>query len=522
MHRRARLGLRIAAVVTVAAGVAAAQAGGERLLGLVRDANGRAVVGASVRIFPLPELAVAWRDPAPSAALQTTTDRGGRFAVALDRRAALWIEHAGTGAFLAAAAPGVPVVVTLRALAAVDVGPRTRGAYVRLDGVPVGYVPSAFLPLPGRLAELLVERKDLERVFVAGCELSSGERGRVRCPRNPPSRLAGVPIDGFATLPPWPERRFLPDGRGEIELPITARPQRVRLAMPTDRAGEFVFEEVWLEPGRVHRAAPAAASWRAVQVVDRDGQPLVGASVFTVRTGPGLPVVVASSVSDDAGRGRCRVDVDNVRIVAVAADHALASAAPIGDPIELRLEPANALRLRVVDADGQPLPDALVTVGTDPELSQSVRTDLRGGALLQRLPAGELAVAVEHPDRVARAFRVAVPTTAVVECALASGLELRGVVACADRSDLTDVLVEVRARGRADGFRSRLAPVAADGSFVVRGLAGEPVDLFARCVDRGVTWSGNAVGVAPGGDPVTITIRCDDPVPGGEVAGGGR
>ena len=60
------------------------------------------------------------------------------------------------------------------------------------------------------------------------------------------------------------------------------------------------------------------------------------------------------------------------------------------------------------------------------------------------------------------------------------------------------------------------------GLLVVRGLAGEPVDLFARCVDRGVTWSGNAVGVAPGGDPVTITIRCDDPVPGGEVAGGGR
>ena len=180
-----------------------------------------------------------------------------------------------------------------------------------------------------------------------------------------------VRADGFGPM----QRRVLPLFATTSLLAVELLPNISETRVPASRRGRVPRpgQDAW-EPLEAEPRAPAVRP-RGTRVVELAGQvisaapgatrrPLAGALVWPVND-PGLGVM-----SDDTGRFRLRGIAAGTRIelTAAALDHAQASlvvrragAAP-RHPIVLALSPAPALHGTVVDAGGQPLAGAEVTL----------------------------------------------------------------------------------------------------------------------------------------------------------------
>jgi hypothetical protein len=430
----------------------------------------------------------------------------------------LWIEAAGQAAFVGEAAPGVPVAVRTAAPAVVELPPGARGAWACLDGASVGFVAGERLVLPACSAQLLVEAG--AQPFAVTLALRPGEALSARAPDLRPARVRELPPGAGAMLAPWPARRFVAGDDGVVTLPAAARPMFVRIASP--HGGDWWFDELWVEPGG--RATPRGRgdAWLPIRVTDAAGVPLAGANVRTMRAGAGMPTLLAASTTGADGIARHRGCDDAARVVVRADGFATATAdardlRSDGGIAAMRLEPGHALRLVVLGEHSQALAGAFVTVGTDPATREHARTDGRGTLVVPCLPRGAVTLVIEHDGFQSLLADVEVPLARPREFVLARGASLRGKVVAADAGDLADVLVEVRERHLPHDplpRRAQRVAAAADGSFVLQGLSGAPVDVFAHRVVRGVTSAGALRAVQPGGEPVTIPIRCDDPPPG--------
>lgn len=492
---------------------AAAMAQHDALLGRVRAA-GRAVQ-ADVRAFCQPSRWLAWQSeawqnttaPQPIAG---STDADGRFRLTCGGRAAVWFTAADVGAF-AQAAPGVPLLIELRPLAHAVLPDGARGAHVRIDGVSVGFVAGTRLDLPAGDVELLIEGATLCCTFAQ--RLQPGDEVHIEPPRQAAPRLLGARPGTFAVLPQWPARRFVADPHGALTLPSTATPVRARIV--TTWGAERCCDEVWIEPAAALTVARDEPRWRELLVQDTSGRPLAGATIVTLRTGPGQPAPTAWSESDARGAARCRTDIERSSVVVDAPGFALLAISPLDleRRAAVRLQPARTLRLRVLDADGRELADAQVTTSADPRTQQRAWTDARGGALLDQLPPAEITVAITHQDHAPATATVDTTQQSSLEVSLEPGLQIAGNVVCADGKRRDDVMLEVWRRCDPDAVRRRVL-VAADGTFQLRGLQAGTFDLFAWRVERGVTWSGRAAEVAAGDTTVKLTIACDDPPSG--------
>lgn len=508
---------RLLWVVAIAAATGAPATGqSDRLLGLVRGVGGRPVADALVRAFPEQPSALPWLETPRAAPATCRTDARGGFSLAEGRRAALWIDAGDEGAFLADVAPGVPAIAEVAPIATVVLESGARGAWVRIDGVPVGFVSGAEIRVPASALELLVETET--GAFVEARRVAAGERVQVVRPPRRAAILRGLQGGAIAVLPPWPERIFAAEDGGVIRLPASDRPLSLRVT--TIDAGGASFDEVWLEPGEERVLAAESPAWRPIEVRDGAGRAVAGARVVTLRSGPGRPAIAAISETDVDGVGRYR-HAERARVAVLAEPFALAAVWPGENEDVVQLQPSSLVKMRIVDDRGQPLARARVGTRIDPAIDQQLLTDGRGAVALRQLPPGPITVAVEHADHLPLEVEIRSPTTGVVELALDRGSEIHGVVTCSDRSRIEGVLVEVRDSAGVTGMRPRVAQTDAEGRFVLRGLPDCPLLLFARSTERGKTWSGTARDVTPGEQPVTIAIECDDPVPDARLRRGG-
>ncbi len=265
--------------------------------------------------------------------------------------------------------------------------------------------------------------------------------GRVTGPGGAPLagarvRCAGADVDELAVrpgaLPLAAEAAALPTGAAGALLSAQSA--------VTDARGRFVLDG--LPPGRyridVSRDGYQALALEAKlgagerhdlgalalaegfpvrgRVLDQAGAPIEGAHVGVAGDGvlPTATTDVAGQFSLALAPGRYRVTASAEGWGNASAD-ATAQAGGAGPSLELRLSRANAsLEGQVHDAEGRPLARARLaarpvaaSTDSDPPVA-SATTDAGGHFRMAHLPAGELRVAVQHPDYP----RVSAPATA--------------------------------------------------------------------------------------------------------------
>ncbi len=519
-------------VVGTLSSVAGAQA--DRVLGRIGDGSGGPLADAVVRGFVARETdpwAEAPEGPATSpSTIVTRTDARGRFTLPTAVPLALWIDGGDRAAFVERAAPGVPVVVEAGPAAEVVLSagagrPAVDGARLRIDGVAVGLVEGPVMRLPAAFVEFLVGEFQVgepganssDETWLVHAALEAGSRQVLERPQVGATALRDLPAGASVGLVGWPETTRRAADDGVVQLPRSRVPLVVEVRTRGDRIE--VHHEVWMEPGRSRRFAPASSRFTTLTVQQADGTPIGAARVFSIGGRSPHESLRAVSTADAAGRAEALADAGITRYAIRAAGFAdrsitreqLAAHASAARPI--RLEPAHALEVLISDDQGQPVPDARVVVHDRDGLFREVHSDGHGRAWLDRLPAGPLALSIEHDAHPRLTTEVQPATTATLQLALARGYELHGRVVSDELDQVAPAIVEVRAFDDPSSLGTRTARVDAEGRFSFRGLPETPLVLRARRVVAGVTWSGALIDVLPGREPVTIEIACDDPSP---------
>ena len=250
-------------------------------------------------------------------------------------------------------------------------------------------------------------------------------------------------------------------------------------------------------------------------VVDRDGRPVAGATIWA---GPGGPLGAGLAAAESAGDGtfRLRDRSSPCEVGARAAGHAPSvTAMPTGAPgsvqqVRLVLRgPGAALSGRVVDAEGAPVAGALVQVGPDNHRYEIGETKIEGnqlrGLVVESDAEGRFRVEGIRPGEIPlRAIRAgfarwkgtttASPgSEAEVEIRLGPGAVLAGSVLNGDGHPVRNAIVTVR---DSTGEFHMWAVVAKDGSYRLGDLpAGE---FTAEAMSHGLGHVADLLSFEPG------------------------
>lgn len=153
-------------------------------------------------------------------------------------------------------------------------------------------------------------------------------------------------------------------------------------------------------PARFHgELRPAGGLW--VCVAEQDGAPAAGLAVSLLGVEPAQPLVAAETGPDGCAHfegvleGDVEVALGDPELP-LAGPHAYAYRATTRDPLRLQLPALVSLRVRVVDAFGQPVPGASVQASGRRAGRVRALTDGDGACALDRLPAGLVRVIALH------------------------------------------------------------------------------------------------------------------------------
>lgn len=402
------------------------------LLGRVVDASGRGVADIPVHLLPDPPLtpqAMLLRqqrglcfEPVASA----TTDREGAFRLGV---------------------PPVLVGEPLRVLAlGLDHGDATHRR-VRAVGAATR-VPDLVLPTARPVGGAVVD--EATEAPIAGAVVSALPSGaqEVKVPGREGGRTAVSDATGqfvFAGL-----------SAGSYTFRATAAgyaaEEHVQQAVFADQPTEQSFA---LRPG--HRVAG--------QVVDREGRAVAGAWLTAVPLGP-LPFARASAATDAAGAfaleglgtGRWRLTVGKAGLCTLVHDVEAGT-----ERLVLTMRPRGAIRLEVVDPDGQPAEEFTVSArpaapagGLSALPPQRVGKSLLhdGAFVLEDLEPGRWlvhVVAAGAAPATSEGVEVHEAETAAATVRLQRGATVRLQVLAADGKPLAAARVRVQADGFADG-----------------------------------------------------------------------
>ncbi|MCC7395565.1 MAG: carboxypeptidase regulatory-like domain-containing protein [Planctomycetes bacterium] len=274
-------------------------------------------------------------------------------------------------------------------------------------------------------------------------------------------------------------------------------------------------------------------AWRG-RVVESLGQPIAGAAVrWTLldEAGRALRLRTPAHTGADgrfafAGTAprhpRLALVVEHPEFAATLCEQRLVGTAIDLDVGDLVLRRGGALRGRIVDADGAPLPGATVSLrpaGGNPldrlrawrELLPTLTVDGDGGFQCEHLPAGEyrLEAWAEGRQRGGPAAAIRLDDGAAVDLGaivLARGHLLTGTVAAPDGSPLRDADVRLRDAPTArQGLRVRaFARTGADGSFRIDHLPACPLRLEVAAAGC-LSWAQEPLDPATSG-PLRITL----------------
>lgn len=274
-----------------------------------------------------------------------------------------------------------------------------------------------------------------------------------------------------------------------------------------------------------------------VVVVDEQDRPVAGATVCASRSAAGSVAWYETLATADAS-GRCRVESRDERtLFAVVAGRAPSQQLQLVQgrslsPLTLRLgAPAGAVRGRVIDVDGSPVPDAVVAIVANadaaayPPMPLCARTDARGEFTVGSVAFGACSVFAicEALDgrrwRMQRAGRaqgiVVAEATLEVEVRLAQGAVVHGIVETPARDPARQVEVSANLldrEGMPEHIYQRLSKetvIDAHGAYRLTGLLPGRYVLWASdrlqetrhevvLADGEVaTWSTRLGGVAP-------------------------
>ncbi|MEW6432304.1 MAG: carboxypeptidase-like regulatory domain-containing protein [Myxococcota bacterium] len=490
------LGLGVAAWLALdggsapSAGGAAAPAAPKRapadrhVSGFVRDAMGRPVAGAEVRLLPSPqslERCAQLLDGCPCAELAALASEWERSLAPLETT-----RTAADGSFFLATASAGQRLVAVTPSAAAS-GELRRDAETELELRPARrrVVDAAGAPVPGAL---VVALDPLRRVAALGRADARGELVL------PPFDSVLVLAEGFV-----PRRRF--EASGRPLLPDTPDLDGVDgEGGPDDESDDGDVSE-----------GPSAKDWlEARQELELERAKFISG---IARGADGRPIAGArlAVLSERAGRLRCADGVTGAdgswrlgplpggawRLLAESADGARRATKRLELRDEetdagLALEEPVAVDVRVVDeAAGKPVPGAVVQVrsfargerGTTETLEEVMGLVDERGHFSASLTAGELSLKATHPDYSSPLgpFGVTRPGPAggrVVELlVLARSIGVRGWVEDPSGAPIADA--DVRCTySRVGRFGSESARTGADGAFFVECAAGR-VEVLA-------------------------------------------
>ncbi len=212
-----------------------------------------------------------------------------------------------------------------------------------------------------------------------------------------------------------------------------------------------------------------ACEWRIRGVVSNmAGQPIVGAEIRDTFWNAAGGTLIDTTGAD----GRFEICAAESIFVVSAAGHEARNITyrkiSSAEELDVRLFAAAALTGRVVDADGKPVGNAVVSGGERPLPTATAVTGADGSFRLEGLPPGLVILDAEHPEHGESSG-----TTAVV----ASGKTTEGVLI-----ELTSrcrrLSGHVRLNGRpVVGAHLLKTYTQADGSFVARCAGDDPIDL---------------------------------------------
>jgi RNA polymerase sigma factor (sigma-70 family) len=267
---------------------------------------------------------------------------------------------------------------------------------------------------------------------------------------------------------------------------IVARAEGTRASQPLEvrvRSGEDRdVGTLWLERGvefdvfvRSRTDEPVADARVEIQ----DGLGLSFPDLDPVDPTP--PTLAAEATDADGHASFADLPARDVRVVASKPGFATATALrrPAHEdaslPIVLRLGEGHALAGHVLDADGHPVPRALVSI--DGPVRYAARADATGAYALSGLARGDFDVACARPGATptpGRAARVRIPDVAQLDLVLPEPARIEGLVTEAESgAPVAGAIVRARTAWASAGTVS-----GADGRYAIDGLAECVVELL--------------------------------------------
>jgi len=270
---------------------------------------------------------------------------------------------------------------------------------------------------PGYASRRTVVRVKKSGVQDVTIELSLGSKldGVVMDPNSQPIQGAEVRISGFY-VPIWPvttnsEGRYEIDGLDPLEssyrMYIThpAYPA-VALNFQPAPAGEIMYKEIFLKPGVTVFG----------QVTDKQGKPVPGVKVGGSTTAGGFNITTYETdedgmyILDNLANGK-------LTLWAIHDEHALfvkgttLREGPAEQQIDIRLDDPHILHGRVVDSEGKPVPEAIITIhryNRVGNLGQNRRScDSQGQFIIPNAPPdGELELQIFGPGIATKMHKV--------------------------------------------------------------------------------------------------------------------
>lgn len=292
------------------------------------------------------------------------------------------------------------------------------------------------------------------------------------------ARLQVYSSTGNGTSGPRLQAVFVADQQGRVELPAWPQHTQTQLVLSADGLAPAVLDGARELPAAVrldHGYAVAGC------VRDVEGAP-VGSAGVLIETwvDPHVPIVFRRTAEVD-GTGSFRVrglpPGDATVLIAAKGLSVVRRALTLrGGDLDLgviELETAAALRIKVVDAGGEPVPRALLRGETAGALS-----DDKGVAILRGLnPRIPLRMAATAHGFLERTFLVASPTPEELLVVLDRGMRVRGIVVDEEGGVVTDA--EVMLRRACEAVSSAPVPVVA-GVFDATVLPSNPEQLALR------------------------------------------
>jgi protocatechuate 3,4-dioxygenase beta subunit len=424
--------------------------------GRIVDGGGRPLAGVALRLLPEERPAtplLRQTDPTSRAATAARSAADGRFEL-LARAAGRFRLDAERAGFVPRSVSGI----ALSGSARLELGDLMLDAAVALAGTVVDEQarPVVGATVEARAPATAVWRSraatDGQGSFaLAGLPAGEPLEVTVRHPDFVPARLADLaaPAEGVEVVL---RAGAVLSGR-VVDASGRGVPEAVVLASVTARPGE----------GTGAAAGPPEVDQRGV---DPEGR-------FRFADLPAGTATVRASAPGYQPADRAGVEID--------------AAAPVGEEIELVLEPAAALAGVVRAPDGAPAAGARVTVlrpASAAPAAASAFADHGGGFRLDGLEPGPIEVMAEHDHwrSAVRSFDLALGENRV-ELILLPGLTVSGRIVDERGAPVAEAELAAApvAPGTAPaGARLRTARSSADGSFEVRGLQPGRLELVAR------------------------------------------